>query len=218
MSKRLFVLVAIALPFGAMSISSGAIAAPRVEVTRFHLGDPARSGTVAVEEMPGNPDISLEFRTYAGAVSQELQRVGFTPAPVATTTATASGAQSDYVALVSFNRTFRPSGPDRRSESPVSVGVGGGIGSGGGRRGGSFGGLGLGVGINLSGKPKDIVTTELHVQLRRRSDSTAIWEGRASTMAKQGSAAAQPATAAQKLAAALIGGYPGESGRTIMVK
>jgi hypothetical protein len=37
-------------------------------------------------------------------------------------------------------------------------------------------------------------------------------------MAKQGSAAAQPATAAQKLAAALIGGYPGESGRTIMVK
>lgn len=204
MSKRLFLIAAIALP-----LSACATAAPRVEVTRFHIGDPARSGSVAVEEMPGNPDVSLEFRTYQGAVSQEFQRVGFTPA---------TGAQSDYVALVSFNRSFRPSGVDRSSDRPVSVGVGGGFGSGGGRRGGSFGGLGLGVGINLSGKPKDIVTTELHIQLRRRSDSTAIWEGRAYTQAKQGSAAAQPATAAQKLAAALIGGYPGESGRTITVK
>ena len=76
----------------------------------------------------------------------------------------------------------------------------------------------MGVGINLSGKPKDIVTTELQVQLRRRSDSTTIWEGRAYTEGKQGSPEAQPAAAAQKLAAALIGGYPGESGRTITVK
>lgn len=204
MSKRLLFLAAIALPLGAC-----ATAAPRVEVTRFHVDNPARSGTLAIEEMPGNPDISLEFRTYAGAVSQELQRVGFTAA---------EGAQSDYVALVSFSRTFRPSGPDRSSDKPVSVGMSGGIGSGGGRRGGTFGGLGLGVGINLSGKPKDIVTTELHVQIRRRSDSAAIWEGRASTQAKQGSPAAQPAVAAQKLAASLIGGYPGESGRTITVK
>ncbi|WP_254913644.1 hypothetical protein [Sphingobium sp. Z007] len=214
MSKRRFRLAAPkfflgALALGALSLGASATAAPRVEVTRFHMGNPAQSGTVAVEEMPGNPDISLEFRTYANAVSQELQRIGFTAG---------DGAQSEYVALVSFTRTFRPSGADRGSDRPVSVGVGGGIGSGGGRRGGTFGGLGLGVGINLSGKPKDIVTTELHVQLRRRSDSTAIWEGRASTQAKQGSAAAQPATAAQKLAAALIGGYPGESGRTITVK
>lgn len=204
MSKRLLFLAAVALPLGAC-----ATAAPRVEVTRFHIDNPARSGTLAVEEMPGNPDISLEFRTYAGAVSQEFQRVGFTAA---------EGAQSDYVALVSFSRTFRPSGPDRSSDKPVSVGMSGGIGSGSGRRGGTFGGLGLGVGINLSGKPKDIVTTELHVQIRRRSDSAAIWEGRASTQAKQGSPAAQPAAAAQKLAASLIGGYPGESGRTITVK
>lgn len=209
MSKRLSRLAVIALALGTLPLGACATAAPRVEVTRFHIDNPARSGTLAVEEMPGNPDISLEFRTYAGAVSQELQRVGFTAA---------EGAQSDYVALVSFSRTFRPSGPDRSSDKPVSVGMSGGIGSGGGRRGGTFGGLGLGVGINLSGKPKDIVTTELHVQIRRRSDSAAIWEGRASTQAKQGSPAAQPAAAAQKLAASLIGGYPGESGRTITVK
>ncbi len=198
MSKHLMLAACLALPLAAC-----ATAVPPVEVTRFHIDNPPRAGSIAVEEMPGNPDISLEFRTYAAAVQQEWQRVGFSPAP--------TGGSSDYVALVSFRRSFRPSGVDR-SGKPVSVGVGGGIGSGG------YSGLGVGVGINLSGKPKDIVTTELQVQLRRRSDSTTIWEGRAATEAKQGTPAAQPGLAAQKLAAALIGGYPGESGRTITVK
>ncbi|MDI1296683.1 MAG: hypothetical protein PSY12_12505 [bacterium] len=187
----------------ALSLSACTTAVPPVEVTRFHINDPVRSGTIAVEEMPGNPDISLEFRTYAAAVSQEFQRVGFTSA--------SADSRSDYVALVAFRRSFRPMS-DGRSDKPVSVGVGGGIGSGG------YSGLGLGIGINLSGKPKDIVTTELQVQLRRRSDSTTMWEGRAVTQGRQGTPAAQPGLAAQKLAAALIGGYPGESGRTITVK
>lgn len=187
----------------AASLSACATAIPPVEVTRFHIDNPAHSGTIAVEEMPGNPDISLEFRTYAAAVMQEWQRVGFTATP--------AGATSDYVALVAFRRSFRPTGTPR-DDKPVSVGVGGALGSGG------YSGLGVGIGINLSGKPKDIVTTELQVQLRRRSDSTTIWEGRAMTQAREGTPAAQPGLAAQKLAAALIGGYPGESGRTITVK
>jgi len=199
MSKRLILAASLAL-----SLSACATAIPPVEVTRFHIGNPARSGTIAVEEMRGNPDVSLEFRTYAAAVSQEWQRVGFTPV--------SAGEASDYVASVAFRRSFRPSGVDRGSDRPVSVGVGGGIGSGG------FSGMGVGVGINLSGKPKDIVTTELHVQLRRRADSTMIWEGRALTEAREGTPAAQPGLAAQKLSAALIEGYPGESGRTITVK
>ncbi|ALR21948.1 DUF4136 domain-containing protein [Sphingobium baderi] len=187
----------------ALSLAACATAVPPVEVTRFHVGDPAHSGTVAVEEMPGNPDVSLEYRTYSNAVQQELQKVGFTPA--------AEGAKSDYVALVAFRRGFRPTGYDR-SGKPVSVGVGGGVGSGG------YSGLGVGIGINLSGKPKDIVSTELQVQIRRRSDSTTVWEGRAVTEAREGSPAAQPGLAAGKLATALIQGYPGESGRTITVK
>ncbi|WP_145199632.1 hypothetical protein [Sphingobium sp. B2] len=185
MSKRLILAASLAL-----SLSACATAIPPVEVTRFHIGNPARSGTIAVEEMRGNPDVSLEFRTYAAAVAQEWQRVGFTPV--------SAGETSDYVASVAFRRSFRPSGVDRGSDRPVSVGVGG--------------------GINLSGKPKDIVTTELHVQLRRRADSTMIWEGRALTEAREGTPAAQPGLAAQKLSAALIEGYPGESGRTITVK
>jgi hypothetical protein len=185
----------------ALTLSACATAVPPVEVTRFHVDSPPTSGTVSVEEMIGNPDVSLEFRTYAAAVAQELSRVGFTEA---------RGAKGEYQALVGMRRSFRPTGPDR-SGNPVSVGVGGST--------GSYGsGLGLGIGINLSGKPKDVVTTELSVQLRRRADSQVLWEGRAITSAKEGTPAAQPNMAAGKLAAALIGGYPGESGRTIMVK
>lgn len=189
--------------FLALSLAGCMTAVPPVEVTRFHDGNPARSGTVAVEEMLANPDAGLEFRTYSAAVEQELQRIGFGSVP--------AGARSEYVALVGFRRSFRPTGYGNDGR-PVSVGVGGGVGSGG------YSGLGVGIGINLSGRPKDMVTTELQVQIRRRSDSTTIWEGRAVTQAREGTPAAQPGLAAQKLASALIGGYPGESGRTITVK
>lgn len=187
----------------AASLGACATAVPPVEVTRFHVGNPARSGTIAVEEMPDNPDAGLELRTYAAAVEQELQRAGFTTP--------AAGAGSEYVALVGFRRSFRPTGygDDR---GPVSVGVGGGVGSGG------YSGVGLGLGINLSGRPNDLVVTELQVHIRRRLDSTTIWEGRAYTQAREGTPAAQSAMAAQKLAAALLKDYPGESGRTITVR
>lgn len=191
----------------ALSLGACATAVPPVEVTRFHIGNPARSGSVAVEEIAGNPDVGLEFRTYAAAVEQELQRVGFTSAG----SGAGEGAKSDYVALVGFRRIFREPNDYGANGRPVSVGVGGAVGSGG------YSGLGLGIGINLSGKPKGQVITQLQVQIRRRSDSTTIWEGRAETAAREGAPASQPGLAAQKLAAALIGGYPGESGRTITV-
>lgn len=190
-------------PAALMAALSACTTAAPVEVTRFHVGSLARAGTVAIEEAADNRDVGLEFRTYAGAVETELQRIGFTPVR--------AGASADLVARVDFSRSFRPAGIDR-SGNPVSVGVGGGVGSGG------YSGLGVGIGINLSGKPKDIVTTELRVQMRRRSDASTIWEGRALTESRVNSPDAQPEAAARKLAAALIGGYPGESGRTISVK
>ena len=96
MSKRPLIAAILALPLAACAT------VPPVEVTRFHIDNPARSGTLAVEEMPGNPDVSLEFRTYAAAVQQQFQQVGFSAVP--------AGASSDYVALVNFRRSFRPSG------------------------------------------------------------------------------------------------------------
>jgi hypothetical protein len=196
MMKPVFATIPLMLALSACQTS----VAP-VEVTRFHTANPASSGSVAIEEMDGNPDVGLEFGTYAAAVGQELQRVGFNEV---------KSADSQYRALVSFRRSFRPTGPDQR-RSPVSVGVGGATGSYG-------GGLGVGIGINLSGKPKDVVTTEMFVQIRRRSDSAAMWEGRAITQAREGTPAAQPGLAAGKLANALFKGYPGQSGQTISVK
>lgn len=59
------------------------------------------------------------------------------------------------------------------------------------------------------------VATQLEVSIRRRSDQTVFWEGRAQTFAPAGSAGAAPRAAVGKLAEALFRDFPGESGRTI---
>jgi hypothetical protein len=203
-----------------------------VEVTRFHLGAPLETGTIAVEPMqrgavgrygtyganvgvepsPQNPqtrvpiDTGLEFQNYAGAVQAEALRHGFTPAT--------TPGESQYLAVVGYSRQFREGAP---RSSGVQVGLGGG-GYGGGYRGG---GLGLGGGISFPiGRPKyrTVALTDMQVQIRRRSDQTIIWEGRAETSADGGARDAQPDAVARKLAAALFQGFPGESGRTITVK
>jgi hypothetical protein len=185
----------------ALALGGCATAIAPVDVTRFHGGQVARQGSVAV--VPANPDdaASLEFRTMANAVSAALGRTGFSVLDQG-----ASGGT--YEAVVALSReTYAPAAQGR---SPVSVGVGGST--------GSYGsGLGVGIGINLSGKPKPVVTTRLRVQLRRASDKVAIWEGRAETSAKEGTPAAQPGLAAGKLADALFQGFPGPSGVTITV-
>ena len=66
-------------------------------------------------------------------------------------------------------------------------------------------------------RPNAIVVTELSVRLQRRSDGTAIWEGRAQLEARGNSPLANAANAADRLAPALFQGFPGESGRTIRV-
>jgi hypothetical protein len=63
-----------------------------------------------------------------------------------------------------------------------------------------------------------MILTELSVSIRRRSDGSEIWAGRARTAAPESAAAAQADTAAHKLAAALFKDYPGVSGRTITVR
>lgn len=177
-----------------------------VEVTRFHLGAPLERGTVAVEPLPGGGPPSLEFKTYAAAVQGELIGSGFT--------ATVPGTPGQYLAVVGFARTTQE-GPPR--SSGLSIGIGGG-GYSGGYRGG---GVGLGGGVSFPvGKrhPRVIVLSELSVQIRRRSDDTVIWEGRAQTAADETATDAQANAAAGKMANALFRGFPGESGRTITVR
>ena len=62
------------------------------------------------------------------------------------------------------------------------------------------------------------VLTRLSVQLKRRSDSSVVWEGRAESVAHDGTPAANPEAAVQRLAAAMFQGFPGKSGEIITVK
>ncbi|AGH50471.1 MULTISPECIES: DUF4136 domain-containing protein [Sphingomonadales] len=174
---------------------------PPVQVTRFHLGQPIARGEIVVE--PRDPTLanSLEFRSQAEAVSAELARLNFRLAP--------GIAKSELVAVVDVTRRTRR---DADTGSGVSVGLGG----------GSYGG-GVGVGGGVSfpigkSKSRDVDLTELAVQIKRRSEGTVIWEGRARSEARAGTPGAAPAAAVQRLAAALFKDFPGESGRVVTVK
>lgn len=207
--KALFAL-AMAFPGLALAGCSTTAGGP-VQVTRFHLGTPMVTGTLAVEPASGGSPASLEFKTYAAAVQTELIRYGYGAPP--------SGDVGQFLAVVGFTRTTEEDGPAQRSG--VSLGLGGGGFTGGGRRGGGGGGIGLGGGISFPiGKARQhyVILTELSVQIKRRSDGSVIWEGRARTSAPETAAAAQASTAAAKLASALFRDYPGVSGRTIMVR
>jgi hypothetical protein len=91
---------------------------------------------------------------------------------------------------------------------PVMIGVGGGSY-------GWHGGAGGGVSFPVGGGARQLVGTLLEVRIKRRSDGTIFWEGRATTEARPGAPEAQPVAAVEKLAAALFQDFPGESGRTI---
>lgn len=177
---------------------------PPVDVTRFHNAQvaPIVPGSVAIEANVTDEghSRSLEYATYSAALLRELQRVGFSEAREL-------AGNSEYIARYTIERAQISAGGTR---SPVSVGVGGST--------GSYGsGVGLGIGINLGGRPKDKIATEWSVRITRRDDNAAVWEGRASIEAKQGSPASQPGLAAAKLAEALFRDFPGESGTTIRV-
>jgi hypothetical protein len=174
---------------------------PPVEVTRFFTAAPAPAGTIAVEDANNALAQSMEYRSYAAAVGQELQRLGFSEVQ--------ESGKGQYVALVALRTNLRS--PVTGGSAPVSVGVGGAT--------GSYGsGVGVGIGINLGPRPKPVSVITLGVQIRRRADNIAVWEGRARTEVRAGTPAAQPGLAAAKLAAALFQGYPGQSGQTITVK
>jgi hypothetical protein len=181
-----------------------------VQVTRFHLAQPIAPGTFSVTATPAQgpgfptaPD-SLELKTYADAVGAELSKIGFTPAPDATTAEIAVSVIVD-----------RGSRPDPRPHGAV-VGIG--IGGGSFGRGGGIGGD-VGTTVPVGGNsPHYIVGTRMQVQIKRRSDGSTMWEGRAMTEAPGASDAASPIAAVTRLAHALFLGFPGESGRTVMVK
>lgn len=188
----------------AASITLGACATSAyvspVEVTRFVGERPQQlgSGPIAVRAGPGADGDSFELGMFQQAVARELQELGYTVVE----------GDAPQVAEVSLDSMIEQPG---RSRGPVSVG--GGVGT------GSYGSsAGVGVGIDLSPRPSERVHRELRVRIRSASDGTALWEGRARFTATANSDFAANDAAAAKLADALFGGFPGQSGETIEVR
>lgn len=175
--------------------------AQRADVTRFHLGQPVARSTVFVT--PANPAdaASLEFRTYAAAVTEELRQAGFTPAP--------SLQQAEITAVLGARQTTREA---LSGGSGLSVGIGG----------GTFGrNVGIGGSLNIpvgQRRPNEIVVSMIELQLKRRSENSVMWEGRAMTEARGGTQGSALSAVVPALADALLRDFPGPSGQTVRVK
>lgn len=173
-----------------------------VEVTRF-IGDQPHalgSGPIAVRAGPGDAPDSLELGLFRDAVARELQSHGYV----------IIDGEAPQIAEVTVNQMLEQPG---FTNQPVSGGVG--VAGGTHTRGTS---VGLGVGIDLTPRPTDRVHRELRVMIKPAAGGTALWEGRARFAASTNSNYADTQAAATKLAGALFGGFPGQSGETIEVR
>ena len=196
-----------------LALASPAVAAERVEVTRFHTpATLAQLGPGWVEVVPaaGIDSRSIETRAMLDAVARELATQGLaasTPQP-----------SVGRIAEVRLTRDAVPGSERRSGGSSVSIGVGGGSGGGWHRGGGTSVGVGLGIGFPLGGNKQRAgdVESELAVTIRDKATGAALWEGRSSLRTAQRDAD-KPETAA-RLARALFAGFPGKSGETIEVK
>jgi hypothetical protein len=96
--------------------------------------------------------------------------------------------------------------------SGLSVGIGG----------GTFGrNVGIGGSVNIPvgrSRPNEVAINMLELQLKRRSDNSVVWEGRAVSEARAGTAGAAPGTVVPQLADALLRDFPGTSGQTVRVR
>src|SRR5688572_19581987 len=163
-------------------------AGPGVDVARFHLGETVARAQIAIEPFDKADGNRPEFAAYAAAVGRQLSRLGWTVVPTTT--------GSEQIALIDLEQGSREA-IAALSAARIGRGV--------------SGGPPEGVSANVS-------ATLLEVAIRRRSDGTVFWEGRAVGEAPTGSAEAARTAAVERLATALFRDFPGESGRTIRVR
>jgi hypothetical protein len=177
---------------------------PTAEVTRFHLGQPTPSDTIQVvpspDQVPPGTAMPLEFRSHAAIVARDLAAQGFRPVET---------GPSAYVAILSVRQTTRTGIP---RQSPFSIGIGGGT---------SSGNVGIGGGVTVPvGGPRngDVRVNEVDVRIRRQSDGTAFWEGRAIQQIGASETGSSLSAAVPALSGALFRDFPGISGQTVIVK
>lgn len=159
-----------------------------VDVARFHLGEQVARAQIAIEPFDRADSNSPEFPAFAAAVERELSRLGWTVVRTV--------GQSEQVALIDVTQGSREA-----IAAATSARIGRGI-----------------AGTPGTGSSAGIVATLLEVGIKRRSDGTLFWEGRAVTEGRAGQAGSEPSAAVNRLAPALFRDFPGESGRTIRTR
>jgi hypothetical protein len=163
-------------------------AAGGIDVARFHLGQPVARAQIAIEPFDKADGNRPEFPAYSAAVGRQLGRLGWTVVP--------STTQSEQIALIDLEQGSR--------EAVAAL---------------SAARIGRGVSATVpAGTSANLTATLLEVAIRRRSDGTVFWEGRAVGEAPTGSAEAARTAVVERLAGALFRDFPGESGRTIRVR
>ena len=171
----------------------------KVEVTRFHIlappAPPLTGSSITVEPADPAAASSLHFGALAAVANAALAKAGFKLA--------AGGQPADHVARISLTGSSEMV----RKRSPISIGIGGGTG-------GWNGGIGGAVTFPVGGGTRTVTAALMTLQIRRASDGSAVWEGRASTIAPS----IDPISAAPVLLQALLKGFPGPSGQSVTVK
>ena len=167
----------------------GGTAGAGIEVARFHLGEPTIArAQIAIEPFDRADANRADYPAYAASVAREVTRLGWT--------VMASSGQSEQIALIDVEQGSRDA-----IAALTAARIGRGV-----------------APTSQAGSSADVTATLLEVAIRRRSDATVFWEGRAVTEAKSDSGAAQSSAAVDRLATALFRDFPGESGRTIRVR
>ena len=181
-------MILLAVSLAGCSTTSGGGSRGGVEVARFHLGEPVARAQIAIEPYDRADANSPDFAPAAAAVERELTRLGWT--------VVRTPGQSEQIAWVDLTQGSREA-----IAAQTSARIGRGV-----------------APLPATGSSAGIAATLLEVGIRRRSDGTVFWEGRAVGEARTGSAEAAAAAMAKRLAPALFRDFPGESGRTIRIR
>lgn len=192
---------ALAAPIVAALMAAGCTTTPTAEVTRFHLNQPIPKDTLVVVPAAGIDPNSLEFRSYAEDVSRQFAALGFGPA--------LAPNKSAYIVTINASQS---SGVAPPTSSPVSIGFGG-------ATGGSGFGMGGGVSVPVGGSGAKMVNNnQVALQMKRRSDNSVVWEGRAAQQVPSNAANASLAASVPLLTSLMLKDFPGPSGQTVTVK
>ena len=166
-----------------------------IEVTRFHLKQEILPQEINLEPAANVDDTSLEYASYANAVSAELAMLGLI---------VVDGDNSKIYATVEIGREIQQKAPKK---SKFSIGIGGGSYGGGS---GVSGGVNVPVGGSSGG---EALVTSLKVKLIRRDENAVSWEGEAIRSVNTSTDASN--NSVEEVAAALFHDFPGDSGKTI---